>query len=201
MATLTTPLLGLPYPDGAERVMDGDNAIGALALAIDAILGRQENPPAAIASGVSTATAAGARVNLNGAANPASAATVINSGLTIGAGKGGVYVVIASGVSAAGAVGSDARVTLRQGAGATVRAGSGPGVIPGASVRWECSAVLLLAPGEESACQAEAAWTHTMSRFQIIRVGGAYGLLAEAIRERDQIGATPAEEELELPLG
>jgi hypothetical protein len=35
MATLTTPRYGFPYPDGAERVMDGDNAIGALALAIE----------------------------------------------------------------------------------------------------------------------------------------------------------------------
>lgn len=38
MATLTTPLYGLPYPDGAERVMDGDNAIGALASAVEAVL-------------------------------------------------------------------------------------------------------------------------------------------------------------------
>jgi hypothetical protein len=35
MATLATPVYGFPYPDGAERVMDGDNAIGALALAVE----------------------------------------------------------------------------------------------------------------------------------------------------------------------
>ena len=35
MATLTTPIYGFPYPDGAERVMDGDNAIGALAAAVE----------------------------------------------------------------------------------------------------------------------------------------------------------------------
>jgi hypothetical protein len=39
MATLTTPRMGLPYPDGSERVMDGDNAIAALAQAIDGPLG------------------------------------------------------------------------------------------------------------------------------------------------------------------
>jgi len=38
VATLTTPLYGLPYPDGAERVMDGDNAIGALAQAIETVV-------------------------------------------------------------------------------------------------------------------------------------------------------------------
>lgn len=35
MATLSTPTYGFPYPDGSERVMDGDNAIGALATAIE----------------------------------------------------------------------------------------------------------------------------------------------------------------------
>jgi len=38
MATLTTPHYALPYPDGAERVMDGDNAIAALAKSVDAKL-------------------------------------------------------------------------------------------------------------------------------------------------------------------
>jgi hypothetical protein len=38
MATLTTPRYGFPYPDGTERVMDGDNAIGALAQAIEDLL-------------------------------------------------------------------------------------------------------------------------------------------------------------------
>lgn len=35
MATLNTPTYGFPYPDGTERVADGDNAMGALALAIE----------------------------------------------------------------------------------------------------------------------------------------------------------------------
>lgn len=38
MATLTTPKYGFPYPDGAERVMDGDNAMGALATSVENIL-------------------------------------------------------------------------------------------------------------------------------------------------------------------
>jgi hypothetical protein len=38
MATLQTPRYGFPYPDGAERVMDGDNAIGALATAIENVV-------------------------------------------------------------------------------------------------------------------------------------------------------------------
>jgi len=44
MATLTTPIYTLPYPDGAERVMDGDNAIGALATKLDGILGTLARP-------------------------------------------------------------------------------------------------------------------------------------------------------------
>lgn len=39
MATLTTPVFALPYPDGTERVADGDNAIGALALAVENAFG------------------------------------------------------------------------------------------------------------------------------------------------------------------
>lgn len=35
MATLTTTRLGLPYPDGNERVMDGDNAMGAIVSKLD----------------------------------------------------------------------------------------------------------------------------------------------------------------------
>lgn len=38
MATLTTPTYGFPYPDGTERVADGDNAMGALGLAIENLL-------------------------------------------------------------------------------------------------------------------------------------------------------------------
>lgn len=35
MATLTTTRLGLPYPDGNERVTDGDNAMGAIVAKLD----------------------------------------------------------------------------------------------------------------------------------------------------------------------
>lgn len=37
MATLTTPRLAIPYPDGTERVMDGDNAMGAIATKVDGL--------------------------------------------------------------------------------------------------------------------------------------------------------------------
>ena len=37
MATLTSPRLGIPYPDGTERVRDGDNAMGAIANYLDAL--------------------------------------------------------------------------------------------------------------------------------------------------------------------
>ena len=37
----TTPSLALPYPTGTDRVMDGDNAIQALALAVETDLGRR----------------------------------------------------------------------------------------------------------------------------------------------------------------
>jgi hypothetical protein len=55
MATNTTPRLALPYPDGTERVMDGDDAIGALALAVD-----EAGLPAAAATGTVTVPMAGA---------------------------------------------------------------------------------------------------------------------------------------------
>jgi hypothetical protein len=51
MATLTTPAWGLPYPDGAERVMDGDNAMGALATATDAALSRIATPQGVVVTG------------------------------------------------------------------------------------------------------------------------------------------------------
>lgn len=34
----TTPILGFPYPTGSDRVMDGDNAIQALAEAVEDVL-------------------------------------------------------------------------------------------------------------------------------------------------------------------
>lgn len=44
MTTLTTPIYKLPWPDGAERVMDGDNAIGALATAVEGVLSTLVQP-------------------------------------------------------------------------------------------------------------------------------------------------------------
>jgi hypothetical protein len=38
MTTLQTPRYQFPYPAGDERVMDGDNAIGALALALENVI-------------------------------------------------------------------------------------------------------------------------------------------------------------------
>jgi hypothetical protein len=34
----TTPVYGFPYPTGTDRVMDGDNAIGALGLAVEQLI-------------------------------------------------------------------------------------------------------------------------------------------------------------------
>lgn len=47
----TTPLLGLPYPIGTDLLMDGDEAIRDLALAIESKLGPASSPvvyPAAV---------------------------------------------------------------------------------------------------------------------------------------------------------
>lgn len=38
MTTLQTPRYQFPYPAGDERVMDGDNAMGALALAVESVI-------------------------------------------------------------------------------------------------------------------------------------------------------------------
>lgn len=40
---LTTPKYGFPYPAGTDRVMDGDNAMGALALAIENLLAARDD--------------------------------------------------------------------------------------------------------------------------------------------------------------
>ena len=53
MATILTPIHQLPYPDGTERVMDGDNAMGALAVATDRELEELAKPPGVIVSGPS----------------------------------------------------------------------------------------------------------------------------------------------------
>lgn len=37
MGTLTTPKFAIPWPDGTERVMDGDNAMGAIANKVDGL--------------------------------------------------------------------------------------------------------------------------------------------------------------------
>ena len=59
MATLTTPTYGFPYPDGTERVADGDNAIGALAHAIeDKVLRFVPLPATSFLAASATATAA-----------------------------------------------------------------------------------------------------------------------------------------------
>jgi hypothetical protein len=59
MATLTTPRLAIPYPDGNERVRDGDNAIGALGAYLEDLT--KAGIPARIAAGsVGVTTASGA---------------------------------------------------------------------------------------------------------------------------------------------
>jgi hypothetical protein len=40
----STPLYGLPYPTGTDRVMDGDNAIGALADAVESLVHGSTSP-------------------------------------------------------------------------------------------------------------------------------------------------------------
>jgi hypothetical protein len=95
MATLHTPNRSYPYPDGAERVMDGDNAIGALAQALDADVARLWAPPGIVLSGAAfTQTASTQNI-------PCGAIVEGNSALYDGANKcvlvpaayGGLYLV------------------------------------------------------------------------------------------------------------
>ena len=51
MGTGLTPIHALPWPDGTERVMDGDNAIRALAEAVDRELEELAKPPGIIVAG------------------------------------------------------------------------------------------------------------------------------------------------------
>jgi hypothetical protein len=57
MATLTTPRLAIPYPDGNERVRDGDNAIGALGAYLEDLT--KAGIPARIATGSGTLPSSG----------------------------------------------------------------------------------------------------------------------------------------------
>lgn len=57
MAVLTTTRLGLPYPDGNDRLRDGDNRIGDLARKLDDL--NQVGIPFAMAAGVATVAVGG----------------------------------------------------------------------------------------------------------------------------------------------
>jgi len=61
MATLTTPRLAIPYPDGNERVMDGDNAMGAIATTLDDL--QKAGIPYRISAGSATIAAPGGTAN------------------------------------------------------------------------------------------------------------------------------------------
>lgn len=47
----TTPQWAIPYPEGSDRVMDGDNAMQAIAEAVDTILTPHKASPATVVSG------------------------------------------------------------------------------------------------------------------------------------------------------
>lgn len=57
MAVLTTSRLALPYPDGNDRLRDGDNRIGDLASALDDL--EQVGIPWAMACGSASVSASG----------------------------------------------------------------------------------------------------------------------------------------------
>jgi hypothetical protein len=195
MTTLTTPLLSLPYPDGAERVMDGDNAIGALAGAVDPLLIGAVQPWGAVASGTASANvpiAAGARLQLT-ALPIGGAATLTGNALVVA--RPGLYLVIGSGTAGPGAVGSNASLLLRQGS--QTRAGASPGVMVGVSSRWETSALCICAANDELYLQAETAWNFFVLRFQMVRLGDAFRLgtlLASFDEMREADGMPPAGE-------
>lgn len=58
MAVLTTSRLGLPYPDGNDRLRDGDNRIGDLATKLDNL--DAVGIPFAMAAGMATVAVGGA---------------------------------------------------------------------------------------------------------------------------------------------
>jgi hypothetical protein len=172
MATLTTPKMALPYPNGAERVMDGDNAIGALANAIDAPLYRAEFPIGAVAySAASSAVAANGRIPLETLLSPSIAATLVANALRIAV--PGLYLVTFQGSSVAGALGSDARVTLKQAG--TTRAGAAPSILPASSTRWSIASLMQCVVGDDLYVEAATAWSHQAFQISIVRLGASLG--------------------------
>jgi len=174
--------------------MDGDNAIGALANAVDPYLIGAVQPWGAVASGTASANvpiAAGGRLQLS-TLPIGGAATLGTNALVIA--RPGLYLVIGSGTSGPGAAGSNAMITLRQGASGAVRSGAAPNVLVGLSTRWEASALIIAAQNDEVYLQAEAAWNHFVLRFQLVRLGDNFrlGTLLERLEDAELPELTPA---------
>lgn len=75
---------GLPYPLGTDRVVDGDNAIQALATAID-------TRPMVVCNGSGNATTGGAVIPITAVLDPLG--MVASNKITIPAGFGGMWLV------------------------------------------------------------------------------------------------------------
>jgi hypothetical protein len=200
MATLTTPKMALPYPDGAERVMDGDNAIGALANAIDYPLYRAALPPGAIVYGPSRVMVSSSeKLPLSAVLNGALFFDDANDLLRIPTGADGLYYVWAFGTAQLVTGGGFLRLSIKT-AQATAQAGNSPQTFTGAQSYWSMGAVLALAGQNVLSVHADCGGANLATcqvlAFGCVRLGSGFGTptLLDALAERDTIEALPAPE-------
>lgn len=197
MATLTTPGMNLPYPDGAERVMDGDNAIGALALAIDRPLQLQNTPPGAVCKGPArTMTTSVEKIPLD-TLSAGLAGYFDDAGdqlkVPAVAGQDGMFLfwawVQATLPTAAGFVRPEVRAN-----GVTVLTGSSI-YVNNAAIPGFCSiaGLTILGAGSTLSVWVNATTgnlpTVIVQAFGLVRLGAAFGSL---LAERDEAEAQPA---------
>jgi hypothetical protein len=170
--------MALPYPDGAERVMDGDNAIGALATAIDSPLYRADFPVFAQGTAAAaSAVAANGRIPMDTVTG--NAAALVSNALRITAGNAGLYLAAFALSSNAGAAGSSVRCVLR--VTGNTKGGVNPAVNATNAVRSSIVSILTLAVGDDVYVEATDAWSHQAYAFQLIRLGLAQGSIATAL--------------------
>ena len=179
MATQTTPIYGFPYPDGNEKVRDGDDAMGALASAIET---EMANPLSCVATGTVMVGITGAErlLTLRNFSSGFNMIDGTNDRLLIPAGGGGIYRAVAaiSCQNMASALGNFARARFvvnggTQAEGVTLFAtGGGVGWMTLTGI-YSLGAASTI--GVNVLPHATVAADIGLLRLSIVRVGNAYG--------------------------
>jgi hypothetical protein len=182
--------------------MDGDNAIGALANAIDYPLSRATNPPGSIVNGpLRTLVSSSEKLPLSAVLNGALFFDDANDLIRIPAGADGLYYVWAFGTSQLVTGGGFLRLSIKT-AQATAQAGNSPATSTGSATYWSMGAVLNLAGGNTLSVHADCASgnlaTCQVLAFGCVRLGTSFGAptLLDAIAATQPEGKPAELEEL-----